>query len=82
MLDFGNCVFHSIYLGKVRGKPVNYEEDDGYLMDIVYHTESHTSSFVIIDAKTMEEIFMAPLPQRIPYGVHGIWLDKQYLDST
>ena len=69
-------------LGKVRGKPTNSTEDDGYLMDIVYHPKSHTSSFVVINAKTMAETFMAPLPQRIPYGVHGLWLDKQYLDST
>ena len=77
--------FHEIFYvftGKIRGKPTNKGEDDGYLMDLVYHPETHSSSYVVIDAKTMKEVFIVPLPQRIPFGVHGIWFDKQYLDQT
>ena len=74
-------IFH-VFTGKIRGKPTNKGEDDGYLMDLVYHPETHSSSYVVIDAKTMKEVFIVPLPQRIPFGVHGIWFDKQYLDQT
>ena len=70
-----------VFAGKIRGKPTNKGEDDGYLMDLVYHPETHSSSYVVIDAKTMKEVFIVPLPQRIPFGVHGIWFDKQYLDQ-
>ena len=50
-------------------------------LPLVYHPETHSSSFVMINATTMEETFMAPLPQRVPFGVHGIWFDKEYLDE-
>ena len=55
-------------------------EDDGYLMDIVYHPKTNTSSFVVIDAKTMNSkpVFISELPQRVPFGVHGIWLDQDH----
>ena len=29
----------------------------------------------------MEEAFISKLPQRVPFGVHGIWFDKEYLDQ-
>ena len=50
-------------------------------MDIVYHPETHSSSFVMINATTMEEAFISQLPQRVPFGVHGIWFDKECLDQ-
>ena len=69
------------FSGKIRGKSISGKEDDGYLVDIVYHPETHSSSFVMINATTMEEAFISKLPQRVPFGVHGIWFDKEYLDQ-
>ena len=74
------CVFGEAYFVSSTGKSGKTlgQEDDGYLMDIVYHPKTNTSSFVVIDAKTMNPtpIFMTKLPQRVPFGVHGIWFDQ------
>ena len=50
-------------------------EDDGYLVDLLMQDES--AYLVIINATTMEELARLHLPQRVPYGVHGCWLDEQ-----
>ena len=74
------CVFGEAYFVSSSGKSGKHlgPEDDGYLMDIVYHPKSNSSSFVVIDAKTMtsKPVFMSKLPQRVPFGVHGIWFDR------
>jgi carotenoid cleavage dioxygenase len=36
---------------------------------------------VIIDARTMDACARLPLPQRVPYGVHGCWLGPGQLAS-
>lgn len=76
------CVFGEAYFVSSTGKSGKSSgaEDDGYLMDIVYHPKTHTSSFLVIDAKTMnfKPVFIAKLPQRVPFGVHGIWFDQEH----
>lgn len=44
----------------------------------LYFSSSHSSAFAVWDALTMSElpIFESPLPQRVPYGVHGIWFQS------
>ena len=79
------CVFGEAFYVPSSGKlkANSNREDDGYLMDIVYHPKTNSSSFVIVDAQTMNSkpIFMATLPQRVPYGVHGNWLDKEHFSD-
>ena len=79
------CVFGEAYYVSSTGKSGQDigSEDDGYLMDIVYHPKTNSSSFVVIDAKTMSSkpTYIAELPQRVPYGVHGIWLDQQHFHT-
>ena len=53
-------------------------EDDGYLMDIVYYPATNSSAFLVLDAATMTPVVLADLPQRVPYGVHGLWLENDY----
>ena len=76
------CVFGEAFYVSSTGKSGKNmgSEDDGYLMDIVYHPKTNSSSFLVIDAKTMslKPTFIAQLPQRVPFGVHGIWLDQEY----
>ena len=50
-------------------------EDDGYLMTYVYDAQSDTSSFVIMDAKTMDNTPVASIDlPRVPNGFHGSWI--------
>ena len=80
------CVFGEAYYVSSTGKSGKSlgNEDDGYLMDIVYHPKNNQSSFLVIDAKTMstKPVFMTQLPQRVPYGVHGIWLDQDHFGRS
>ena len=33
------------------------------------------------NVRNLSRVATVHLPQRVPYGVHGLWLDKQFLDS-
>ena len=68
--------------GRTGGEPVfvpaanSSAEDDGYLMTYIYDASSDSSSFVIMDAASMdsEPVASIDLP-RIPGGFHGSWID-------
>lgn len=68
--------------GRTGGEPVfvpaanSSAEDDGYLMTYIYDASSDSSSFVIMDAASMdsEPVASIDLP-RIPGGFHGSWIE-------
>lgn len=66
----GECVF----VPKDDAK----SEDDGYLLTFIYDEPSNSSSLWVMDALTMAEdpIAKIELPQRVPYGFHGIWVSE------
>jgi len=50
-------------------------EDDGYLMTYVYDAATDASSFVIMDAATMDDAPVAEVElPRVPGGFHGSWV--------
>ena len=51
-------------------------EDDGWLLTCVYDEKSNMSECVILDAQHLdgEPVARVMLPQRVPYGFHGIWI--------
>ena len=73
--------------GRVGGEPVFVpsaspgSEDDGYLMTYVYDASTDSSSFVIMDAASMDNSPVAciELP-RIPSGFHGSWVPASVAD--
>jgi len=56
--------------------PHGTAEDAGWLVTFVYDENSQTSELVIINAQdiTNEPIARVIIPQRVPYGFHGIWI--------
>ena len=67
--------------GRVGGEPVfapsadPKSEDDGYLMTYVYDAATDSSSFVIMDAATMDNTPVASVDlPRVPGGFHGSWI--------
>jgi carotenoid cleavage dioxygenase len=55
------------------------EEDHGYLVELLMREDR--ACVLVIDARSMQELARLPLPQRVPYGVHGCWLDRARLDT-
>lgn len=49
-------------------------EDDGYLMSLVFDEGSNTSSLLILDAQALDPIASVALPVRVPHGFHGSWI--------
>jgi carotenoid cleavage dioxygenase len=56
--------------------PHGTAEDQGWLVTFVYDENSQTSELVVINAQdiTNEPIARVMIPQRVPYGFHGIWI--------
>jgi carotenoid cleavage dioxygenase len=52
-------------------------EDDGYLLDLLMADDR--ADLIVIDAVEMVEVARLHLPQRVPFGVHATWLDRDDL---
>jgi carotenoid cleavage dioxygenase len=50
-------------------------EDEGWVLTVVYHPLEDRSDLVILDATDFggEPVATVALPQRVPFGFHGIW---------
>lgn len=53
-------------------------EDDGYLLVLLFDSNSVQTKLHILDAASLETIASATLPHNIPLGFHGFWTDKIY----
>lgn len=94
-MDEGKVVGAIKYGGRrCGGEPVfvaregGTAEDDGYLITFVHDeaqvdTATATTEMWIMDAKTMGATPLAiiNMPQRVPYGFHGLWLTEEQLAS-
>ena len=56
-------------------------EDDGYLISFVYDHAERQSEMAIIDCRDFKKAVIARvlIPQRVPNGFHGMWLDDDVL---
>ncbi|GAB2224192.1 hypothetical protein Droror1_Dr00004942 [Drosera rotundifolia] len=59
------------------------EEDDGYLVSYVHDEKTAESKFIVMDAKSpsLEIIASVKLPQRVPYGFHGLFIGEKDLQA-
>jgi all-trans-8'-apo-beta-carotenal 15,15'-oxygenase len=57
------------------------EEDDGWVLALVYDAENHRSDVVILDAKDFNRgpIARLHLKHHIPYGLHGNFTPEKFL---
>ena len=56
------------------GRPGSTEEDDGVLLSVGSSQHAETSALAIIDAKTMQLLASAEVPNAIPLGFHGSFI--------
>lgn len=54
-------------------KPDATQEDDGWLITVVYNAQRHASDLVILDATNLATVACLELKHHIPYGLHGSW---------
>ncbi|GJU67185.1 probable carotenoid cleavage dioxygenase 4, chloroplastic [Tanacetum coccineum] len=61
----------------------NSKEDDGYLVSYVHDETSGDSRFLVMDAQSpsLEVVAAVKLPQRVPYGLHGIFIAEKDLNE-
>lgn len=59
------------------------EEDDGYLVTYVHNEITQESKFIVMNAKSpkLEIVAVVRLPQRVPYGFHGIFVRDCHLKN-
>ncbi|XP_073134788.1 probable carotenoid cleavage dioxygenase 4, chloroplastic [Henckelia pumila] len=65
----------AIFVPRELDNPAS-EEDDGYLVTYVHDEINVESKFIVMDAAspTLEIVAVVRLPQRVPYGFHGIFV--------
>ena len=65
-------------------RPNATNEDDGWLITFVYDQGSNTSELVVVNAEDMtgEPVARVIIPQRVPYGFHGIWISEEQLTAS
>ena len=53
-------------------------ENDGFVMSIVHDNKTNKSKLILIDSCNFEDKPIAEiiLPQRVPFGAHGSWLEN------
>lgn len=58
------------------------EEDNGYLLSVVYDASIHRSYLVILDAKNLNTpIAKCYLTHHLPQGFHGTWSEQIFLNK-
>jgi len=81
-LERGTIETRAFGAGSGAGEPLflprheGADEDDGYVMTLVYDGERGASDFYVLDARDLrgEPIAKIRLPHRVPYGFHGNWV--------
>tara|TARA_B100001109_G_scaffold23794_1_gene17376 strand:- start:201 stop:1550 length:1350 start_codon:yes stop_codon:yes gene_type:complete len=59
-------------------KPGAMSEDEGWVLSLVHERNSRKSKLIIIDAQAFDQEPVAEviIPQRVPYGAHGSWIQN------
>ena len=63
-------------------RPGARDEDDGVLLSLVHDEPEARSELLVIDARdfTAAPVARVLLPQRVPYGFHGLWISRPELE--
>jgi carotenoid cleavage dioxygenase-like enzyme len=65
-------------------RPGGQDEDDGWLVTFVYDGVEGTSELLVLDARdvTAAPVARVLIPQRVPYGFHGAWIDEAQIEEA
>ncbi|MDN7683832.1 carotenoid oxygenase family protein [Burkholderia cenocepacia] len=81
----GTTTHYAVPAGDQNGEPVfvprpgGADEDDGWLLVMVYRAATDTSDVVILDARAIDAgpVATVHLPRRVPAGFHGAWVPRE-----
>ncbi len=60
--------------------PNGVEEDDGWLLSMVYDASIHRSYLIILNAQDItQEVAKLYLKHHVPHGFHGNWTSKVFI---
>ncbi|MBE9126328.1 MULTISPECIES: carotenoid oxygenase family protein [unclassified Coleofasciculus] len=59
-------------------RPDGVQEDDGWVLVLVYDSNNHRSDVVVLDGRCLEPVARLHLKHHIPYGLHGSWTPKVF----
>ncbi|MGF1538301.1 MAG: carotenoid oxygenase family protein [Elainellaceae cyanobacterium] len=65
-------------------RPGATAEDDGWLLALVHDEAENQSELLILEAQqfSAEPVARVMLPQRVPYGFHGVWLSPAQVGAV
>lgn len=64
-------------------RPHGTQEDDGWLISLVYDAATHHSYVTILDAQDLNQVIAKlHLKHHVPHGFHGNWTSKIFLESS
>lgn len=71
-----------IFVPRVAQDPyqLHGDEDDGWLLAMIYDGKEDRSSLVILDAKDLSQVARLWLKHHVPYGLHGTFTPEVFLD--
>lgn len=85
-MSTGEVQLHDFGPGRFTSEPrfvprtPTADEDDGWLLAMVYNADREKSEIVVVDAATMSrEVAVIPLEHRVPFGFHGGYVHKTFL---
>jgi all-trans-8'-apo-beta-carotenal 15,15'-oxygenase len=85
----GDVQLHTLDPGFYGSEPLfapskhSAEDNDGYILEVVYDGFAHRSSLVVFRAADISEpIASLPLRHHLPHQFHGFWHDEVLLDAA
>ncbi|RMF21073.1 MAG: Apocarotenoid-15,15'-oxygenase, partial [Cyanobacteria bacterium J083] len=60
--------------------PQAKQEDQGWVLTLVYDAAKHRSKVVILDGENLTAIASLQLKHHIPYGLHGSWCEQVFAE--
>ena len=83
-LESGKRIDHHLGKNVAGGEPVfapkpgSSKEDEGWILSLVHERETRQSKLIVIDAEAFDQEPVAEvmIPQRVPYGAHGSWIQS------
>ncbi len=84
-LHSGDVISHDLGPGRYTSEAMHVapqdgdENQEGWLVSMVYDARTHLSEVVIFDARTLEEVAVVPLQNHVPFGFHCGYSPKSFV---